>query len=365
MLPQRFRSVTTLIISSVIALSAMTPVLAESGNILTRAEIYKLIKIVELLLHNQSQRPAKPKDVIVPRDAVRTGVKSQAQLFFNDKSLIRVDQKSIFRFEPGTRRFKLPNLIALNETIFKLEDGTALILSPPGSSGTQVQTPGTDVTLLASHSTSAPDAPDSLIPSEKASALMVIYDRNNNTTRVYALTDGDFKIFDNKGIARVSLKGGQTVTVTNGIVGNVQEFDLKGFYQKIDLVSGLGPGQEKLVAQESAPVQATLQAVRKETLAALRNQAQRFKGFSRTFQNDALNGTAGDLNPQPPASVVRDGRGNPTNPDGGGNTGGSPTTGGTTEGGNTGGSPTTGGTTGGTIQGPGSFGGNNGTVVPQ
>lgn len=355
MLRQRFWSITTLIISSGLTLSTMTPVLAQSGDILTRAEIYKLIKIVELLLHNQPQRPAQPKDVIAPRDAVRTGVKSQAQLFFNDKSLIRVDQKSIFRFEPGLRRFKLPNLIALNETIFKLENGTALILSPPGSVGTLLQTPGTDVSLLALHSTSTPD---SLLPSERASALMVIYDRNSNSTQVYALTDSDFKIFDQKSTASVSLKGGQTVTVINGVVGNIQEFDLKKFYQNVSLVSGLGPGQEKLVAQESPPVQATLQAVRKETLAALRNQSQRFKGFRRTFQTDALNGTEGDLNPRPPASVVRDGRGTPVTPPPStpGNTGipTAPPTTGVTNGG------------GGGFQGPGNFGGNNGgNVVPQ
>jgi len=99
-----------LLISTVITVSWITPVLAQSDPLLTRAEVYKLTKIVELLLHNQTQRPARPKDVVVPKDAVKTGVSSEAQLFFNDKSLIRVDQSSIFRFEPGLRRFKLRQL---------------------------------------------------------------------------------------------------------------------------------------------------------------------------------------------------------------------------------------------------------------
>ncbi|MBD2439591.1 hypothetical protein [Nostoc sp. FACHB-110] len=348
MLRQRLRSITTLIIASALTLSAIPPVSAESGDILTRAEIYKLIKMVELLLHNQPQRPAKPKDVIVPRDAVKTGDKSQAQLFFNDKSLIRVDQKSIFRFEPGIRRFKLPNLIALNETIFKLDNGTALILSPPGSVGTEVQTPGSNISIMALRSTSTPDL---YSPAQIASAVMVTHDRLSNTTQVYALTDGDIKIFDQQGTKTVSLKGGQTVAVINGVAGNVREFDLKTFYKNINLASGLGPGQEKLIAQETTPVQATLQSVRKETLAALRNQAQRYQGFSRNFQSDALNGTEGDLNPRPSASVIRDNRGNPT----------VPTTPPSNNGGNTNNPSTTGGNNN-SNQVPSSFGGNNNSV---
>lgn len=300
----------------------MIPVLVQSDQLLTRAEVYKLIKIVELLLQNQTRRPAQPKDVIVPRDAVRTGASSEAQLFFNDKSLIRVDQSSTFRFEPGLRRFKLRNLIALNEMIFKLEDGTALILSPPGSVGTEVETPESQISILAARpatnasqmrnnlaliainkSSQISQNSDLFLPAQKASAVMVIHDNTRNTTQVFALTDGDIKISDQKGKKTVALQGGQTVAVRNGLVGKVQEFDLPAFYKSISLTSGLGPGQENLIAQESTPVQETLNAVRIETLAALKNQAQRFKGFTRTFLADALNGTEGDLNPRPSVSI--------------------------------------------------------------
>ncbi|QLE58395.1 FecR domain-containing protein [Nostoc sp. TCL26-01] len=289
-----------LLVSTLLTLFWLNPALAQSEQNLTRAEVYKLSKIVELLLQNQTQRPAKLKDVVVPKDAVRTGVSSEAQLFFNDKSLIRVDQSSVFRFQPGLRRFKLPNLIAQNETIFKLDNGTALILSPPGSVGTAVETPQTQVTILAS--TSAPS--DKLYPpAQLASAVMVIHNQERNTTQVFALTDGDIKITDQQGKKAVALRGGQTVAVKNGIVGNPQEFDLPAFYQNITLAAGLGPGQEKIIAQESPPVQETLKFVRVRTLAALKNQAQRFKGFTRTFLADALNGTEGDLNPRPTISV--------------------------------------------------------------
>ncbi|MCF4968948.1 hypothetical protein CV014_18415, partial [Nostoc sp. CMAA1605] len=97
----------TLILSALLTYSWINPGLAQTDKPLTRAEVYKVIKIVELILHNQTHRRAELKDVIVPKDAVKTGASSEAQLFFNDQSLIRVDQSSVFRFEPGLRRFKL------------------------------------------------------------------------------------------------------------------------------------------------------------------------------------------------------------------------------------------------------------------
>ena len=292
-----------LIVGTLLTLAWMTPVPAQSDQTLTRAEVYKLIKIVELLLHNQTQRPARAKDVIVPRDAVKTGTSSEAQLFFNDKSLIRVDQSSTFRFEPGLRRFKLRNLVAMNETVFKLENGTALILSPPGSVGTQVETPGSQISILAAISTGTTENGALFLPAQKASAVLVIHDQIRNTTQVFALTDGDIKISDQQGKKTVALRGGQTVAIRNGLVGKAQEFDLQAFYKTITLTSGIGPGQENLVAQESPPVQETIKAIRLETLAALKNQAQRFKGFTRSFLADALNGSEGELNPRAPVSV--------------------------------------------------------------
>ncbi|QXE22848.1 hypothetical protein B6N60_01534 [Richelia sinica FACHB-800] len=294
-------------------------VFAAPDPVLTKAEVYKLIKVVELLLPNQTTRLAKLKDVVIPRDAVKTGASSEAQLFFNDKSLIRVDQSSIFRFAPGLRRFQLPNRLALNEMIFTLENGTALILSPPGSVGTAVETPESKIRILAPSqvSSKSPElliaanknnqlklsSNDLLSPANKASAVMVIHDAASHNTQIFALTDGDIKISDQQEKKTVALKGGQTVAVQNGLVGTVQEFDLQGFYKLISLASGLGPGQENLVAQEAQPVQETINAIRIQTLAALKNQTKRFEGFTRTFLSDALDGTEGDLNPRPQATV--------------------------------------------------------------
>jgi hypothetical protein len=297
-----------LIVSTFLTLAWITPTLAQTDKPLTRAEVYKLIPSVDLLLHNQTQRPAQRNDVIVPRDAVKTGVSSEAQLFFNDKSLIRVDQKTIFRFQPGYRRFNLPNRIALGEIIPNVENGRALILSPPGSVVTVVETPGSQIRILAADCAidqTPINTQNNPIckPAPKATAVMVAHHQESNTTQVFALTDGDINISDLQDKKTVALKGGQTVAIRNGIVGNPQEFDLPAFYKTISLASGLGPGQENLLAQESTLVQETLKAIRLETLAALKNQAQRFRGFTRTFLSDALNGTEGDLNPRPGVSV--------------------------------------------------------------
>ncbi len=298
-----------LVVSSLLAVSWMTPVLATQDQPLNRAELYKLIKTVELLLQNKTPRKAELNDVMVPRDAVRTGVSSEAQLFFNDKSLIRVDQRSIFRFEPGVRRFQLPNRIALNEMIFKLENGTALILSPPGSVGTEVETPGSKVSILAINPVNSPNSTTSLSatslfsPAIKPSAVMIIHDAENHHTQVFALTDGDIKISDQQDQKTVNLKGGQTVAVRNGLVGKVQEFDLQGFYKSTNLSRGLAPGQENLVAQEAPKVQETINFIRTQTLAALRNQTKRIQGFTSSFLSDALGGTEGDLNPRFRGSV--------------------------------------------------------------
>ncbi|KYC40015.1 hypothetical protein WA1_29085 [Scytonema hofmannii PCC 7110] len=329
-----------LVVSILLALCWTTTVLAQKNPELTRAEVDKLLRmgIVDLLLKNQSPRRAALKDVIVPQDAIKTGTNSEAQLLFNEKTVARVDESTTFRFEPGLRRFQVPNRIALNEMIFKLENGTALILSPPGSVGTEVATPQSQISILAarpattSSSTSnllvpaqiislaanksiklsqnnndtvkpPSTTPNLFLPAQKGSAVMVVHNATDNTTQVFALTDGDIKISDRQLKKTVSLLGGQTVAVKNGLVGNVQEFDLQGFYKIIALTDGLGAGEENLVAQESPPVQQTLKAVRIETLAALKNQAKRMKGFTSSFLRDALGGTEGDLNPRQPPTV--------------------------------------------------------------
>lgn len=97
-------------------------------------------------------------------------------------------------------RFELTNSIAMNEVIFKLENGMASILSPPGSVGTKVEIPQSKISIFAAYPLSCPSITLELTslfsPASQASAAMVIHDSTTNKTRVFALTDGEFSISD-------------------------------------------------------------------------------------------------------------------------------------------------------------------------
>lgn len=226
----------------VLGLSAIVPVLAQQ-NLLTHAEVYKLVNQVQLLLRNQPPRPAKISDVIIPQDGLRTAARSTVELLFNEGSLARLGANAMFRFIPGTRSFQLSN-------------GTVLVIFRPGSGGGKIITPEAIVV-------------------GRGMIMWVRHDSASQTTLVGALTnnpDRSVVVSSAKGEGEVQLRAGQRVSIIDGVVGPVKSLNLQTFYQTCELAAGLGPGQEKLVAQESPEVQETLKAVRVETLAALTNQ---------------------------------------------------------------------------------------------
>ena len=313
--------------------SSLLPIgenLIAQSNVLTRAEIYKLRNQVELQPFNQTARAAKLSDVLVPKDTLKTAAASIAELLFNEGSIARVDASSVFRFREGLRRFQLSSQqlapVALkntslkntskhldailaqaaptlrNETIFVLDSGTALLMSPPNGTGTEVETPESSITIIAPQI--APNSPNSggttesglLLPPDRSSAVMVVHNPETHSTRVFALTDGDIRVFNRAGTNSTALIGGQTVAVTNGTLGPVSEFDLRAFYRTVPLAEGLGPKQEDLVAQEPAPVQVSLNAVRIATLAAVRRQTRDRTTFTGNFLRDALNGGESEFN---------------------------------------------------------------------
>jgi len=328
-----------------IALPLNTPAIQQIAQqtrqqeILTQAEVYRLQNSVEILPRNRSARPARLRDQLVPLDALRTAATALAELLFNEGSLTRVDQNTTFYFRQGLRRFQLDNRIARAETIFVLENGTAMIISPPNSSGTQVETPEGRISIVAdalgtdalgtdaagaiadnsgvgtggssgSPSASGPSAsgspaPDAtapaadiLVPPDHSTVAMVVHDATQHSTQVFALTDGSISVANLAGTSIVPLMGGQTVAIANGQVGQVQEFDLAAFYKSAPLAAGLGTGQESRVLQEPVPVQTTLNLARVDTLAAISRQARELAGFGRTFLRDALSGSDSDFSGQ-------------------------------------------------------------------
>lgn len=253
-----------LTIASLIGLGSI-PALADQ-TLLTRAQVYKLVRTVQILPSDRPARSASLSDVLVPLDALQTGGRSRAELLFNEGSLARIGANAIFRFSPGMRSFQLRN-------------GVALIMAPPQTATTQVETPGGQVTAQASLS-APPGTPTDVPPPADllAMAMVVQVNAETNETRVFALTNSDIRVTDLKG-QFVFLKGGQTVALLNGVLGPVLDFDLRQFYQTSGLAIGLGPGQEALILQELPAVQKTLTLVRQATLAALTIQERWLEGL--------------------------------------------------------------------------------------
>ncbi|MEM6450650.1 MAG: hypothetical protein AAF703_10090 [Cyanobacteria bacterium P01_D01_bin.105] len=256
--------------------------LAQSGE-LTRAEVYRLQNIVDLLLRNQSPRPARIQDILAPRDAMQTGSRSRAELLFNEGSVARIGSNSVFRFVPGTRRYQLPDGGSRAETILQLQQGVAMVVSPTGGEALDGFGGGDDgETVLLAMMAQTPDAQLSM--SSHTVALIVV--KPGGTTFV-SLTDG-LSVSDLLGNNKISLQGGQTVTVKDGVFGPVESFDLRQLYRTSQLTSGLGPDQEEQLAQEPEEVQATLREARRNTLSAVASQASSLQGLC------TLNARGGD-----------------------------------------------------------------------
>ncbi len=205
--------------------------------VLEQATIYQLINTALI-----NQRAAELEDILVPEDLLETAANSRADLLFNEGTIARATANTQFRFEPGLRRFQLI-------------DGTQLFVIRPGNGGT-IETPTARINF-------------------PGTALFVQHEPNDNRTRVGVLTNssaGGVQVANAQGEGTVELRGGELVTVTDGIVGPVQTFDLRRFYETSQLTAGLGPGCQNQSPQEPAAAQVTLAAVCPETLAALRQQ---------------------------------------------------------------------------------------------
>ncbi len=338
-----------IIVGIILAASWITPALAQQ-DLLTRAEVYKLLNQVQLLLRDKPPRNAKKADVLVPLDALQTKTRSRAELLFNEGSLARIGSSATFRFKPGTRRFELPGGVYKAETIFELQNGTALVLTPSGSTGTTIETPQSRIDVIAA---APPPGSDILPPTATSGAVVVTHNGATNTTQAFNLTNLPVTITNLNGTQSQTLQAGQTVTVNNGVIGPagqtvtvnngvigpVQTFDLQKFYQTSQLAAGLGPGQEALVSQEPPRVQVVLNKVRKETLAGLDTQKVWIEGLCNvnsrggastlstnciTTNDDPIRRFEDDRNPVTPPPITDPDPGGPNGGDPGGPNGGDP-----------------------------------------
>lgn len=91
------------------------PLLGRAAGPLQSAEVTRVYNIVELLPGESSKIPAKVGDRVSGRTAVQTGVKSRAELAFNDSTIARLGANSLFSFDHGTRDLNLDEGVILLE----------------------------------------------------------------------------------------------------------------------------------------------------------------------------------------------------------------------------------------------------------
>jgi FecR protein len=241
-----FLVVTTIVFCGLGTILSPTSVRAES---LREAIVRDLVRLVRLTPQNQPPRPARRQDRMKTGDALSTARSSRADLRFNDGSLARLGELALFRFTAGTRNFRLDN-------------GTVLLLIPPGRGRTNINTPNASAGI-------------------RGSALFVRYDAATDTTIIGALTDnpnGPMDILNRDESQRQALKAGQMVVIVRDRIQKLYEFDLKTFYETSEIVQGLD-----LTKQQGANPDGDIAAVQGETSDAFEKQ-------SKTAQDDMVEG---------------------------------------------------------------------------
>ena len=202
------------------------PKQAGAETVLTSAVLESLRNIVRLIPQNRNPRLAHLSDSMTPGDALSTGQSSLAELRFNDGSLARVGEQALFRFTANTRNLNLNN-------------GTVLLLIPPGHGRTNLRTPNAAAAI-------------------RGSALFVRYSPETDTTIVGALTNSNIEVSNHSGRQSQVLRAGQLAVVVQNQIEHVYDFDLKTFYQTSNLVRGLDLTKQSGVLPDPAiaPVQA-------------------------------------------------------------------------------------------------------------
>jgi hypothetical protein len=111
--------------SLVFALAGGLPNEVSAGE-LKEAKVTQVIQDVRVLPTNASPRPAAVNDDVHQGSAVQTGVQSRSELTFQDQTITRLGEKTIFSVGQGARTIELGS-------------GQFLLYAPKKSSGTKVK----------------------------------------------------------------------------------------------------------------------------------------------------------------------------------------------------------------------------------
>ena len=169
---------------------------AISQEELTDATVNRLRNQVIVELSGEPAKDAVDGDRLATvGDRLGTGAASQAQLIFNDDSLVRIGQNSLFSFEPGRR--------------FILDDGVAAIVTPPGAGGAILNTPAAVAAVQGSFI--------AVSSREDASGRRVETFLNFNASPL--------ELSDLSGQSIATLIPGQVALVVDGVLVKIAEFD--------------------------------------------------------------------------------------------------------------------------------------------
>ncbi|MEB3210535.1 MAG: FecR domain-containing protein [Leptolyngbyaceae bacterium] len=199
--------------------------------------------------------------VVLPEELIETYAGSQVELEFNEGSVAWTKERTEFEFTPELRNIDLV-------------DGGVLTAVVPG---------GDPITVRTAELETQP----------RGTVYVVERDQRSGQTNVFALTDnenGPLRVVTPGGEVQ-ELRSGEFVSATDEGFIDSGSFNLVTFYANRGYPRGFGPGESSAVASRPPSVQATINAARVETLAAVENQIQaNSRGFRGTFVSDALTG---------------------------------------------------------------------------
>ncbi len=115
--------------SAVTAIAAVltAPIAEAAARKFSTAEVTRIVRDVDLLLADQTSRPASVGSTVSGQTALQTGNNSRAQLSFPDESVVRLGSNSVFSFTAGQRDLNL-------------DRGTMLLQAPKFRGKTQIKT---------------------------------------------------------------------------------------------------------------------------------------------------------------------------------------------------------------------------------
>jgi len=222
----------------------------------------------QVTLHPAGGRPqgATVAQRLGPGDRLTTEARAQADVRFNEGSLVRLGEYAQFSFLPAPRRYQL-------------HQGTALVLVPAAQGRSLVVTPNA-VTGL------------------QGSAAVVRYVPSRQLTVVLALSHGrrgPLVLTTLRDDREYGLRAGQMAFVNDAGI-QVVEFDLQRFYATSDLMAGTALATDPTTAQPADPLTALWQE-----MAALASSQKPFAETSAVLDPATISADA-SLGPAPLAA---------------------------------------------------------------